>query len=438
MTIRFQDTLNITTQFIEAHYSSVGCDPIVIRNIYGRISVIVQCEKNQESEKFSIELAEKLGNFAYMPNNTFIYADDVFAFEAIINSPDKLTIPETNPPIYLIDKQITGQDWLRPQITENRKIPRVTLFGIKGGVGRSTALAMLAWDLARQGKKVLIIDLDLESPGIGQILLPKDYLADYGVVDWLVEQAVGQADTELLTGMVAVSPLAQNTTGEIKIIATAGKNEGDYLAKLSRVYMDITIDNKTCDFANRLAFLLKQLEEKETPDIVLLDSRAGIHDIAASAITRLSDLALLFAVNTPQTWQAYEYLFSHWQKWNKNLIGFRENLKIVAAMVPELDETNYLNRLNESAYNLFTDTIYEEIQSRDSEEETESDDLDYFNFDVNDSQAPHFPIKILWNRRFQEFNPQSENYFTDNEEQIKACYGSFLNKVNELIDWHKS
>ena len=41
----------------------------------------------------------------------------------------------------------------------------VTFYSYKGGVGRSLALANVAFSLAGQGKKVLIIDMDFEAPG---------------------------------------------------------------------------------------------------------------------------------------------------------------------------------------------------------------------------------------------------------------------------------
>lgn len=421
--VRFQDALDKAIQFAKENYSLLGEDPIIIRDIYGCISVILQC-KNNKHKKLAAQLFKSLGNFAYSTDSIFVYREDLFAIDSLINSPDKIKIPETTPAIYLLDRQITGQDWLRQPIQENSHPPRATLFGIKGGVGRSTALAIWAWDLAKQGKKVLVVDLDLESPGIGQILLPQGYLPDFGVVDWLVEEAVGQADECLLRDMVATSPLAETSEGMIRVVTTAGGNEQDYIAKLSRVYMDIDQNGEILDFAHRLVRLLQQLEAQEKPDIVLLDSRAGIHDIAAIAITRLTDIAFLFAVNTPQTWQAYSYLFSHWKKWNVNLTTFRENLKIVAGMVPELGREDYISRCRESAYNLFLETIYEK---------TAAEELDTFNFSLDDNSAPHFPVEVLWNITFQEFNPQAEDYFRINGAQLNACYGNFLQAATQLV-----
>lgn len=54
--------------------------------------------------------------------------------------------------------------------------------------------------------------------------------------------------------------------------------------------------------------LVQALEVRERPDIVLIDSRAGLHDLAAISIAALADLALLFATDSEQHWQGYRPL----------------------------------------------------------------------------------------------------------------------------------
>ena len=41
-----------------------------------------------------------------------------------------------------------------------------TFYSFKGGVGRSMAMANVAWELASRGLRVLAIDFDLEAPGL--------------------------------------------------------------------------------------------------------------------------------------------------------------------------------------------------------------------------------------------------------------------------------
>ena len=42
----------------------------------------------------------------------------------------------------------------------------ITLYSFKGGVGRSMALANISDVLARRGLRVLVMDFDLEAPGL--------------------------------------------------------------------------------------------------------------------------------------------------------------------------------------------------------------------------------------------------------------------------------
>ena len=48
----------------------------------------------------------------------------------------------------------------------------VTFYSYKGGTGRTMALANTAWILASNGKRVLAVDWDLESPGPAPVLPP--------------------------------------------------------------------------------------------------------------------------------------------------------------------------------------------------------------------------------------------------------------------------
>ncbi|MCP9962042.1 hypothetical protein LUX05_12840 [Streptomyces somaliensis] len=61
-------------------------------------------------------------------------------------------------------------------------------------MGRTTATAVLARRLADEGRIVLVVDLDLESPGVGPLLLAGGTPCTHGVVDHLVESALGNAD----------------------------------------------------------------------------------------------------------------------------------------------------------------------------------------------------------------------------------------------------
>ena len=339
---------------------------------------------------------------------------------------DGSEVPPRDITVRLLDRQVTGQDWLRTsRFDEQGHPPRVVFYGLKGGVGRSTALAMLAYRLARDGKRVLLIDFDLESPGLSGLLLPQDRVATYGLVDWFVEDAVGQGD-EVLREMVSVSPLADNTQGSIRVAAAMGQAETGYLSKLARVYADTPSKAGPQTFADRMMRITGLLEAQERPDIVLIDSRAGLHDVAAVAIGSMASVALLFATDSPQHWQGYRQLFRHWQQRPDVLRQVRSRIVMVQALFPESDQVARANRFVQSAWDVFRELVYDQLEPDADAPE------DAFTFDLYNEDGPHFPMRVRWNARFQEFDPligRSAGGVDDTD--IDLAFGPF---VQEVID----
>ena len=61
-------------------------------------------------------------------------------------------------------------------MTPNNGGKVLTFYSYKGGTGRTMALANTAWILASNGKKVRLVDWDLEAPGLHRYFAP--FLAD--------------------------------------------------------------------------------------------------------------------------------------------------------------------------------------------------------------------------------------------------------------------
>lgn len=339
---------------------------------------------------------------------------------------DGSDVPSREITVRLLDRQVVGQDWLRTdRFDEQDHPPRLVFYGLKGGVGRSTALAMLAYRLARDGKRVLLIDFDLESPGLSGLLLPQDRVATYGLVDWFVEDAVGQGG-DVLGDMVSVSPLADNTDGSIRIAAAMGQGESGYLSKLARVYADTPSKAGPQTFADRMVRITRLLEAQEQPDIVLIDSRAGLHDVAAIAISSLASVALLFATDSQQNWQGYRQLFNHWQQRPAVLRQVRDRIVMVQALFPESDQVERASRFVQGAWDVFRELIYDQLEPGADAPE------DAFTFDLHNEDGPHFPMRVRWNARFQEFDPLlGHSAGGVDVTDIDLAFGPF---VQEVID----
>jgi hypothetical protein len=287
-------------------------------------------------------------------------------------------------------------------------------------VGRSTALIIWAWWLARQGKQVLIFDLDPESPGVSSTLLPVEHLPDYGIVDWFVEDAVGQSEIAE-RAMVAASPLTKDLPGEIRVVPAFGNKTDDYLPKLARCYLEQT-GTAVSSWSQRLLLMVERLETNERPDVVFLDSRAGLHDIAAVLVTRMCADAFLFAVDSAQTWTAYSLLFRHWKR-HPQVSAFRGRLQMVAGMVPETGREDYLRRFREQSWDLFREHIYDDAPAENP---------DAFSFDLGSEEAPHYPLPIFWNRALQEFDPSASGAGVDEQITLAALSG-FMSEANNMV-----
>lgn len=406
----------------ESMSSQLGSHRIWVRDLFGRITLYAQ-GANIQGETIEL-LSDSLERYAGQP--PLIRLEDSILGPLLIHAPGREPIAADGSSFFL-ERYLMGSEWLGNPLPNNPPVPpRVVFYGLKGGVGRSTALAVWARYLAEaHAKKVLVVDLDLESPGVSSILLGSTDRPRYGIVDWFVESAVGQGE-RVLADMVATSPLGRGLDGSIHVAPASGAG-GDYLRKLNRVYLDVPGPSGSVRFADRLATLVDVLEAEVDPDVVLLDSRAGLHDIAAVALTRLGALNLLFAVDTGQTWEGYGHLFEHWHHLSsidrEAFNDLRGRLQMVAGQIPELEQSEYFERIRANAYGLFL-TLYDE--------EDDPEDVSAFNYAIDAEDAPHHPLRIHWNRAFQEYDPQRKPGAVT-PEQLHAAFGEFFSRATGLL-----
>ncbi|MFY4257095.1 ParA family protein [Achromobacter xylosoxidans] len=444
--VRFNDALREAARALAKLRLPAEPTPRLMRDVFGRLRFAVNCRADAYPAEALTDLKNAqlaLGAFA---TSGEVLTHESFSFpEKVFSDPDwHLTLVDLGhdedgnslgtASVTLLDRQITGQDWLRPADNAQKvgRPHRMVFFGLKGGVGRSTALCMTAWGLARQGKRVLLLDLDLESPGLSGLVLPPERAAEFGVVDWLIEDAVGQSET-VLPRMVAASPLGESTIGEIRVVAAIGQNETGYLAKLARAYADVPSAEGPQRMGQRLLRLVEALEAQENPDVILIDSRAGLHDLAAVAITSIADTALLFASDGAQSWSGYRQLFFHWQQRPEIAERVRERLAIVRALTPTTNREAGVHRFQQRAYDLFAETLYDEIPTHPDGESIE-DTAELFHPREADESAPHAPILIDWDEQFQEFDPMLRPEDGGvSQTRIEATFGTLIKFAYERV-----
>src|SRR5262249_41543452 len=201
----------------------------------------------------------------------------------------------------------------------------------------------------------------------------------------------------------------------------------------NRAYTDTPLDGwagRSGRFNARLADGVTACENRvqslsRRPDVVLLDSRGGIHDIAAVAVTQLADLSLLFAADNLQTWIGYKALFAQWGDGlpQDRRDRIRRSLQMVAAMVPPAGSVQYLRSFRDHAQECFADTLYDAEGAAD---------LDAFNFAPDDVAAPHYPLPIRFHSDLVGLDP-AEREGWHSQPFVAAAYDEFLTSASQLV-----
>lgn len=240
------------------------------------------------------------------------------------------------------------------------KCPVVNFYSYKGGMGRTTTLASYAIHLAlAKGKKVVIIDCDLEAPGYlnffnlseNRSLLAGD---KNGIVEYLLdEQFIKQEkpnledyylhwnDPKTGQGDIFVFP-AGNLSDEFTDDSNTYTHRGHYLQGLAR--LDTASREKIIEAFKHLfqeinkGLLRQSLDEelepeKVKPDIILIDSRTGFNDIFGFTALALSDLIVGFFGSSEQTKPGLLFLL---EKFYENKIENDKNnqLLLINSILP--------------------------------------------------------------------------------------------------------
>lgn len=267
---------------------------------------------------------------------------------------------------YLLERTIAKKAWLdySGQVdpvwsyddAESGRRPKiVTFYSFKGGMGRTTALAATALLLAQHGRHVLAIDTDIEAPGLAALFFHEDQL-QCGTVDFYLESSAagrGTIDMTPYLKLVDDPKLTEEMAGSIYIIP-AGKVDSHYVQKLGRIdYQDI-IENGMRD---HLSWLIESaanfIQDNGYPlDYILLDARAGFHDMGGVVTAQLPHGAVLFGKNNVQSWNGLKQVIQTLANTQREPLP----VAIVASMSGDSEEQRQSFRLR--AHTLCSENYY--------------------------------------------------------------------------------
>jgi hypothetical protein len=283
--------------------------------------------------------------------------------------------------------------------------PRVAFYSYKGGVGRSTALAVTARLLANEGFRVAVVDLDLEAPGLNSLLLTKPKTSPFGVVDYLshIPWVQESMDKKRFLSQYVVRedvPRRNEKPGQLIVMSAGGTKvqsqsedvnflfgddeveialDTDYLLKLSYIDFDLYTRQKEHVFEK----LLNDLAQYSEADIILLDARTGLSNVSGAILNYFSDVLSIHIQDNRQNREGIGYITKYMRNHNykKILWSLTKISKSYFSEHSDLNEfiSEHINNQKENDFNpidlnhLPYDSLLEDINSHDLKKHIDND-----------------------------------------------------------------
>lgn len=393
--VRYDESLEIMVRVVRDQLGAGALEGgLVLREAAGRLAFLSGAELPESTAaELEARLYEQLG--VYARDDRVLLTPSSLGASHLLQESNIQWLQVGEGRVRHLDRKVVGVDWLAGIVSAVATPPRFVFSSLKGGVGRTTAVCVAAAELARDGKNVLVVDLDLEAPGVGSILLSNGTQPRFGSIDYLAESTVSPRAAELVPEMVATSELTGQVGGRIDVVPAVGSatRPQNFLGKLSRALLDVAHDSSTLSVRKKIGCLLHDVTQRVEYDVVLIDARAGLSEITAGPLLELGAQVLLFGTAQQQTLDGYRFLFAHLA----SLVppGHESPWNCLQMVQAKASPDEVQNRwFLEEVHSLFQDHLYEEIEA-----------LEGFNFDIEDREAPHYPVPIAMNPLFASWDP---------------------------------
>jgi len=234
---------------------------------------------------------------------------------------------------------------------DNQQSKIITFYSYKGGTGRTMILANVAWILASNGKQVLVIDWDLEAPGLHRYFHPfisdKELLHTEGLIDFLLQYAVAAVTpsdnppsdwyapyTNILNYAISIEWEFPDN-GTIDFVC-AGKQDFLYSSRVNSFDWDHFYE-KLCG-----GVFLEKVKERilDEYDYILIDSRTGVSDTSGICTVQMpQQLVVFFTANNQSIIGANNIVSSVVKQWHKNPESYHNEIFPVLARTESFEDS---------------------------------------------------------------------------------------------------
>jgi MinD-like ATPase involved in chromosome partitioning or flagellar assembly len=212
----------------------------------------------------------------------------------------------------------------------------VTFYSFKGGTGRSMALANVAADLLARNRRVLIVDFDLEAPGLDTFPIKLTRPVSKGIVEMINDYLDSDAEsTPAVDEYIYPAHIAGVTSGSLWLMP-AGCSDSSYDSRFRDIdWQDFYKNQGGFLFFEDLKAQWLQLLD---PDYVLIDSRTGHTDIGGICTRQLPDCVVAMFVPNEQNLRGLVPVVHDIREEEKGPLQKGIDLHFVMGNVPDLDD----------------------------------------------------------------------------------------------------
>lgn len=410
----------------------------IIRDVYGKIALLFDLDISipvEDKEIIQNNMKNLLGN--YFQGKIYYKSDctnDIL--KAMIQEIERLRSPEDEEEKwYVLERAVAKKAWIDCHLQEHaiwsydqavagQKPKVVTFYSFKGGMGRTTAMAATALCLAKKGKNVLMIDTDVEAPGLASLFVDENNVR-CGVVDYLLEYNLNHESIDMEDYLIQITDpvLTSEIEGKMFLIPS-GVIDSDYLQKLARIDFQDTVPgslkNRICQLMNDAVARISQFCKI---DYILLDARAGFHDMGGIVTTQIPHGVVVFGKDSKQSWQGMRLVI--------NAINSVQSERPLLAIVDSAcGQRGMVSTEEKQEFTRGTYMICSEAYYREDEPQPGIEALD-------EAHSPIFvPYQAALSAGFQLFSEGSLQQ-NDNLEQLKDLLmgKEYQHICNRILQW---
>ena len=243
----------------------------------------------------------------------------------------------------------------------------ITFYSYKGGVGRSMALANIGAILAKWGKSTLLIDWDLEAPGLENyfknLKIDSKKLDNLGLIDLLYKKIdLPSYNAKLIKWDDYLIPIEFENNQNLFLLAS-GKKDEKYISKVRE--LDFGVFYNKHDGGDFLEEIRTDLKKKF--DFVLIDSRTGLTDSSGVCSIHMPDKIVILFTATEQGFKGTLDVVNKSKEKQQDLIYDRLKLKVLP--VPTRFDNSELSLTEEWLGKFANDltAVYSDLISKDKE-----------------------------------------------------------------------